>query len=136
LFFVAGSVQHATGLSKLRLMGGLGRYLPVTAVAAALASLSMAGLPPFLGFISKEFLFEAQIQSTTDAIPMAVAALVNAGMVGVAGVVTLRPFFLGRDREIGVMHGERLGLVVEPIILAALDLVFSVDPGWMNAGVF
>ncbi|HLV25536.1 MAG TPA: hydrogen gas-evolving membrane-bound hydrogenase subunit E [Gemmatimonadales bacterium] len=136
LFFVAGSVQHATGLSKLRLMGGLGRYLPVTAVAAALASLSMAGLPPFLGFISKEFLFEAQIQSTTDAIPMAVAVLVNAVIVGVAGVVTLRPFFLGRDREIEVRHGERLGLIVGPIILATLGLVISLDPGWMNASVF
>ena len=47
LFFCAGTVLHATGLSQLRLMGGLARFLPVTAVAAVLASLSMAGLPPF-----------------------------------------------------------------------------------------
>ena len=67
LFFCAGTVIHATGLTKLRQMGGLRRFLPVTAVASLLASLSMAGLPPFLGFISKEFLFEAQIQSSWDA---------------------------------------------------------------------
>lgn len=136
LFFAAGNVLHATGLSKLRLMGGLGRYLPITAAAAALASLSMAGLPPFLGFISKEFLFEAQIQSTSDAIPMSVAVLVNAVIVGVAGIVTLRPFFLGRDREVTVQHGERPGLIVGPVILAVLGLLISLDPDWVNASVF
>src|SRR5687767_3846594 len=110
LFFCAGTVLHATGLSKLRLMGGLGRFLPVTAAAAALASLSMAGLPPFLGFISKEFLFEAQIESSWNAIPVAIAVLVNAVIVGVAGVVTLRPFFMGRGRVREVKHREVTGL--------------------------
>src|SRR3712207_8554663 len=44
LFFCAGTVLHATGLTKLRNMGGLRRFLPVTAAASLLASLSMAGL--------------------------------------------------------------------------------------------
>ena len=65
-------------------MGGLRRFLPVTAGASLLASLSMAGLPPFLGFISKEFLFEAQIESSWDAVPVAVAVFVNAVIVAVA----------------------------------------------------
>jgi multicomponent Na+:H+ antiporter subunit A len=135
LFFGAGTVQHATGLSKLRLMRGLGRHLPATAAAAALASLSMAGLPPFLGFISKEFLFEAQIQSTRDAMPLAVAVLVNAVIVGVAGVVTLRPFFLGHSGDIEVRHGERPGLIIGPVILSALGLIISLDPDWVSAAV-
>jgi multicomponent Na+:H+ antiporter subunit A len=135
LFFSAGTVLHATGLSKLRLMGGLARLLPVTAVAAALASLSMAGLPPFLGFISKEFLFEAQIESSWDAIPMAVAVLVNAVIVGVAGVVTLRPFFLGRGMVRAVRHGEVPGLLVGPVVLALLGLVISLEPDWISRSV-
>ena len=135
LFFCAGTVLHATGLSKLRQMGGLGRFLPLTAVAAALASLSMAGLPPFLGFISKEFLFEAQIQSSWDAVPVAAAVLVNAVIVGVAGVVTLRPFFMGRGKVREVKHREVPGLLAGPLILALLGLVISVEPDWMSRAV-
>jgi multicomponent Na+:H+ antiporter subunit A len=135
LFFCAGTVLHATGLSKLRMMGGLGRLLPVTAVAAALASLSMAGLPPFLGFISKEFLFEAQIESSWDAIPMAVAVLVNAVIVGVAGIVTLRPFFFGAVKVREVRHREVPGLLVGPLVLALLGLVISLEPDWIDRSV-
>ena len=132
LFFCAGTVIHATGLTKLRHMGGLWRFLPVTAVASVLASLSMAGLPPFLGFVSKEFLFEAQIQSSWDALPMAVAVLVNAVMVGVAGVVTLRPFFMGAGRVLSVRHREVFGLLLGPMLLALLGLVISLEPTWVD----
>src|SRR5687768_11067952 len=135
LFFCAGTVIHATGLTKLRQMGGLWRFLPVTAVASVLASLSMAGLPPFLGFISKEFLFEAQIRSSWDAIPMAVAVLVNAVLVGVAGVVTLRPFFMGHGRVLAVRHREVLGLLIGPAVLALLGLIISLEPDWISRSV-
>jgi multicomponent Na+:H+ antiporter subunit A len=135
LFFCAGTVIHATGLTKLRLMGGLRRLLPVTALASVLASLSMAGLPPFLGFVTKEFLFEAQIRSSWDAIPMAVAVLVNAVIVGVAGVVTLRPFFMNKGRVQEVRHREVPGLLVGPVLLALLGLVISVEPDWVSRAV-
>ena len=135
LFFCAGTVLHATGLTKLRQMGGLWRFLPVTAVAAVLASLSMAGLPPFLGFISKEFLFEAQIESSWDAVPMAVAVLVNAVLVGVAGVVTLRPFFMRPERVREVKHREVPALLVGPVTLALLGLVISLEPDWIGRSV-
>jgi multicomponent Na+:H+ antiporter subunit A len=135
LFFCAGTVLHATGLTKLRLMGGLRRYLPVTAFASVLASLSMAGLPPFLGFVTKEFLFEAQIESSWDAVPMAVAVLVNAVIVGVAGVVTLRPFFMNRGRVREVKHREVPGLLVGPMLLALLGLVISLEPDWVSRAV-
>lgn len=135
LFFCAGSVLHATGLTKLRYMGGLARFLPVTAAASVLASLSMAGLPPFLGFISKEFLFLAQIESSWDAIPLAVAVLVNAVIVGVAGVVTLRPFFLGNGIVKEVEHGETAGMLLGPVVLALLGLYISLEPGWMSRAV-
>jgi multicomponent Na+:H+ antiporter subunit A len=132
LFFCAGTVLHATGLTQLRHMGGLRRFLPVTAAASTLASLSMAGLPPFLGFISKEFLFEAQIQSSWNAVPVAVAVLVNAVIVGVAGVVTLRPFFMNEGRVQEVRHREVPGLLAGPVVLALLGLVVSLEPDWFD----
>lgn len=132
LFFCAGSVLHATGLYSLRAMGGLAKFLPLTALACLGASLSMAGIPPFIGFISKEFLFEAQLESSWELVPLAIAVIVNAAMVGVAGVVTLRPFFLGQGKVQSVKHGETLSLVVPPLLLALAGLVISLDPDWIT----
>ena len=132
LFFCAGSVLHATGLYSLRAMGGLARFLPLTALASAGASLSMAGIPPFMGFISKEFLFQAQIESSWELIPLAIAVIVNAVMVGVAGVVTLRPFFLGRGKVNKVQHGETFSLVMPPLLLSLAGLTMSLSPDWIT----
>lgn len=132
LFFCAGSVLHATGLQSLRALGGLARFLPLTALACAGASLSMAGIPPFMGFISKEFLFEAQLESSWELVPLAIAVIVNAAMVGVAGVVTLRPFFMGRGKINSVNHGESFSLVMPPLLLALAGLVISLEPDWIT----
>src|SRR5690606_2258698 len=135
LFFCAGTAIHATGITELRRLGGLARFLPVTATAAVLASLSMAGLPPFIGFISKEYLFEAQLGSDWHAAPVIVAVLVNAVMVAVAGVVSLRPFFLGRDKISHVKHGETPGLLAGPLVLALLGIFMGIAPRLVGEGL-
>lgn len=56
LFMVAGIVDHETGTRDLRRLGGLRRAMPVSFVIAAVAGLSMAGLPPMFGFLAKETL--------------------------------------------------------------------------------
>jgi multicomponent Na+:H+ antiporter subunit A len=132
LFFCAGSVLHMTGQGSLRALGGLARRMPLTAIACVGASLSMAGIPPFFGFITKEFLFQAQIESSWESVPIAVAVLVNAAMVGVASVVTLRPFFLAPATRIELRHRESLSLGLPPLLLAGLGLFLSLDPGWME----
>ena len=59
LFMVVGLVDIQTGTRDLRKLGGLWRRMPITAIVATLSALSMAGIPPLLGFISKENLFES-----------------------------------------------------------------------------
>jgi multicomponent Na+:H+ antiporter subunit A len=54
LFFVVGIVDTATGSRDLAHLSGVGRSLPAVAVLAVLASISMAGLPPMIGFAAKE----------------------------------------------------------------------------------
>jgi multicomponent Na+:H+ antiporter subunit A len=128
LFFCAGTAIHATGETSLRKLGGLARFLPVTAVAAVLASLSMAGLPPFVGFISKEYLFEAQLNAGWNVVPIVVAVLVNAVMCGVAGVVSLKPFYFKSHRIESVRHGETPGLLAGPLLLATGGIVIGLFP--------
>lgn len=59
LFMTVGTIDHATGTRDLRELSGLRTSMPGTAVAATLAALSMAGIPPLLGFVGKEAAFEA-----------------------------------------------------------------------------
>jgi len=61
LFFTAGSVRYRTGTLNLNEMGGLARALPVTAMLAGVAALSIAGMPPFNGFASKWLIYQVSI---------------------------------------------------------------------------
>jgi proton-translocating NADH-quinone oxidoreductase chain L len=54
LFLAAGSVIHAVGTQDLFKMGGLKKPMRLTAVAFAIGGLSLAGIPPFAGFWSKD----------------------------------------------------------------------------------
>ena len=60
LFLAAGSVIHAlVGEQDMRRMGGLRRLLPVTYALMWIGSLSLAGIPPFAGYFSKDVILEA-----------------------------------------------------------------------------
>jgi multicomponent K+:H+ antiporter subunit A len=61
LFMAAGIVDHATGTRDMRKLGGLFRYMPITATLAMVASASMAGVPLLNGFLSKEMFFAEAI---------------------------------------------------------------------------
>ncbi len=57
LFMAAGIIDHETGSRDMRLINGMWKYLPHTAVLAIVASLAMAGVPLLNGFLSKEMFF-------------------------------------------------------------------------------
>ena len=59
LFMVVGIVDHQVGTRDIRRLGGLMSLMPVTFTIAVIGSFSMAGLPPFNGFLSKEMFFES-----------------------------------------------------------------------------
>ena len=126
LFLVAGAVDHESGARDVTRLGGLFRAMPVTASAAGIAALSMAGLPPLLGFISKELVYEAALQFR----PWLTAAVVAAGLftVFVAGVVGVGPFW-GRAAETPKHpHEAPLNLWLGPVILAGLSLLVGLFP--------
>ncbi|MFB6097363.1 MAG: hydrogen gas-evolving membrane-bound hydrogenase subunit E [Haloferacaceae archaeon] len=142
LFLVAGIVAHEAGTRKIEDLRGLRHDLPITAVIAALASLSMAGIPPFNGFYSKELLFDAAWET---------AAHVSAhGHGAAATLVWLFPVvavfgsvftFLYSIRFLWLFLGERsahvadhhvhrppVAMLAPPAVLAVLVAVISVRP--------
>jgi multicomponent Na+:H+ antiporter subunit D len=75
LFFCAGAIYVVTGKQKISEMSGIGRRLPVTMVAFFVGSLSIIGLPPLGGFISKWYLVLGSLEA--DQWPILVVLLVS-----------------------------------------------------------
>jgi len=63
LFLTSGSVEMSSGTRELKKLGGLAEKLPFTRATCAIASASIAGVPPFNGFWSKLILVVAMVQA-------------------------------------------------------------------------
>ncbi|MCM8776051.1 MAG: NADH/ubiquinone/plastoquinone (complex I), partial [Candidatus Omnitrophica bacterium] len=63
LFLNSGAVEYSTGTRDLKKMGGLFQRMPVTGSTNLIASMSIAGIPPFNGFWSKLIIILAAIQA-------------------------------------------------------------------------
>jgi multicomponent Na+:H+ antiporter subunit A len=133
LFLVAGAVDHEVGSRDVSLLGGLRRAMPITTAAAGLAALSMAGLPPALGFISKELFYETGLEFGAGLVGTAVLAACFS--IFVAAAVGLEPFWGNRRAEFKVAHEAPLALWLGPAILAGLGLIFGLFPGLTGAGL-
>ncbi|MCD2177434.1 hydrogen gas-evolving membrane-bound hydrogenase subunit E [Rhizobium sp. C1] len=110
LFMVAGAIDHEAGTRDITRLGGLWRAMPLTFAAAMLAALSMGGLPPFLGFLAKEEVYEALAGSNPRAIAFTLFAIIGNGlMFALAFAVALKPF-IGTERDLpGGHHGAAAG---------------------------
>jgi len=73
LFFCAGAIFVAAGKTKISEMVGIGRRMPVTMIAFFIGSLSVIGLPPCGGFLSKWYLVLGTLEA--DRIPMLIVLL-------------------------------------------------------------
>jgi len=81
LFFAAGSIYTAAHRTEVSQLDGIGRRMPWTMAAFTIGSLSMIGLPPTAGFVSKWFLLGGawQAGSTLAVATIVVSTLLNAG---------------------------------------------------------
>jgi multicomponent Na+:H+ antiporter subunit A len=132
LFLVAGVLAHEAGTRNLDNLGGLWRELPLTAAVTGVAGLSMAGIPPFNGFYSKELLFEAAYEVAHEAGGLAWLYPVVATVASVLTVVYSLKFlgvFVGERRApIKEIHRPPVALVAPPAVLAGVAAVVSVAP--------
>jgi len=130
LFLVIGNVDYATGTREVDRLGGLMRLLPITAIVAAAAGFSMAGFPPFLGFIGKELKYEGALAIAEEPFLIAGAALAaNAMMVAVALIIVVRVFLKGETRSSREKIREvPFRMWIGPLLLAAAGLFTGIYP--------
>ncbi|NNL18836.1 MAG: putative monovalent cation/H+ antiporter subunit A [Boseongicola sp.] len=128
LFMIAGAIDHSTGTREIDRLGGLAKAMPITTAAAALAALSMAGFPPFLGFIGKELKYYGALAVQSEPVLVAGAILLaNALMLVAAGLVAFRPFWRGTHATPVEPHEAPWQLLAGPVILAVLGALFGIN---------
>lgn len=131
LFMIAGNVDHEAGTRDVTRLGGLAKALPLTALAAVLAAASMAGLPPLVGFIAKEGIYEATAHGgTAILVALVVAFFGNAMMGAAAGIVAITPFFGAKRETPKHPHEAPPSLLLGPLVLAAAGLAVALATAW------
>jgi multicomponent Na+:H+ antiporter subunit A len=129
LFLGVGAIDHEAGTRDVRLLGGLARAMPLTAVAVVASALSMAGLPPFFGFVAKELFYEAKQEAPLGGSLLVIASFAGSALVAAAaGLVAWRPFF-GKSRATPRhAHEAPPSLWLGPVLLAALSVALGLFP--------
>ncbi|MCH7764247.1 MAG: monovalent cation/H+ antiporter subunit D family protein [Candidatus Marinimicrobia bacterium] len=81
LFFCAGAIYVASHKTKVSELDGIGKQMPFTMAAFTLAAISMIGLPPMGGFLSKWYLIIGAIEAGQMPIivVLVVSTILNAG---------------------------------------------------------
>jgi hydrogenase-4 component B len=143
LFFVAGSVLHATGTRRMNQLGALARLMPVTGLLAALACVASTALPPMNGFISEWCLYLGFLRGvTTEPGPVAAALTGATVLLAVTGALALVAFlklfatvFLGEPRtEVARQAHDPGGFMLAPmVLLTLLCLAIGVAPRFLPA---
>ncbi|RAK23146.1 multisubunit sodium/proton antiporter MrpA subunit [Anoxybacillus vitaminiphilus] len=143
LFMVVGIVDHETGTRDIRRLGGLMTVMPMTFTIALIGSLSMAGLPPFNGFLSKEMFFTAMLRVLeADIFSLETWGILFPVLAWCGSVFTfLYSFLLISKTFLGEYRPERLekeaheapvGMLLAPMLLALLVIVIGFVPNILS----
>lgn len=122
LFLVAGAIDHETGTRDITRLGNLRRSMPITFAAVIIATASMAGLPPVLGFIAKEVVYESTLEADLALLLTAVAVLTNMLVVATSAILCIRPFLGAAGEFSKTPHDAPLSMWLGPIMLGILGL--------------
>ena len=131
LFFCAGAVLVQTGRTQVREMQGLGRKMPVVFLSFLLAGVSLLGVPPLPGFVSKYALVTAAIaQGSVPALGGAVAILLAAVLTVIYVFTIVYPaFFMKLQSAPGETEPRDPGVCMK-IVFAVLAIL------QIGAGIF
>ncbi len=127
LFLCAGALIFRVGSRKLSDLSGLVRDMPLTAICMSIGLVSIMGLPPFNGFVSKYLMIVACMDAGQ---PLIAAALIAASLVGaiyymrVLRTILLDPAPANRPR----VDRAQWSMQIPMVILAGLCVILGVSP--------
>ncbi|WP_414054090.1 Na+/H+ antiporter subunit A [Macrococcus equi] len=138
LFMAVGIIDHETGTRDIRKLNGLLTLMPITFTISLLGLLSMAGVPPFNGFLSKEMFISSVVIAVTHLSNQPIAGSIAIVLMFIGSMFTfiyciklLKDIFFGNPKENTSEkhpHEAPAAMLVSPVILISIMLVISILP--------
>ena len=142
LFMMVGILDHETGTRDIRRLGGLMHVMPISFTLTMIGGFSMAGLPPFGGFISKEMFFTGMLTAPRTMsdwlLFLPIIAWVASVFTFVYCMILVFKAFAGpyQPEELERKpHEAPIGMLISPIVLAALVLVLFFFPNLLTTAI-
>ena len=132
LFFCAGSIYCASGKRNISDMAGIGRRLPWTMGAFFIGSLSMIGVPPTGGFVSKWYLALGSVEGGEIAflIVLLASSVLNAAYFLPVSYVA----FFGKEAPESTPTVREIPMIAIPLVATAvLSVAVGLFPGYFIA---
>jgi len=129
LFLASGYIIYRVGSKKLSALAGLGRKMPFTGAMIAVAVLSLVGVPPFAGFMSKFSIVRAALAQHSATYTGLIVLVLLATVIEVGYFMKLLQimFFTEAETE-GAVKELPLSALIPITILAALIIAIGVYP--------
>ena len=124
LFLSAGVVMHVTHTLDLKQLGGLRKEMPITFIVSAIGAFSLAGIPPFSGFWSKDTIFEAIILANNA--PLFILIFGTSVLTAIYSIRWICKVFLGKKSEFLAdhpIHDPSPVIYVPLVMLAAASCI-------------
>lgn len=136
LFFCAGAIYVTAHKKYISEMSGLGRTMPFTFGAFAVASLSMIGAPPVAGFVTKWKLLVGAMQMESHYIGILLILLASTLLnVAYFAPITYKAFFgkvpEGDGHHTEGIHEAPLAMLIPIMIAATISVVIGIYPDFM-----
>ncbi len=143
LFMAVGIIDHETGTRDIRKLGGLMAIMPITFTISLIGTFSMAGLPPFNGFLSKEMFFTSMLRVThfdlfnvqTWGVLFPLFAWIESVFTFIYSMKLLFKTFRGNYQPEQLekpAHEAPVGMLVPPVILVALAVSLFFFPNILS----
>jgi NADH-quinone oxidoreductase subunit N len=131
-FGVAHIIETKNGSSQISELSGLIKKSPILAFSFLIAMLSLAGIPPFGGFVSKIFIFAAAMQA--DKVILVLVGIVNSFIGLYYYLVVIKTAFTAKESKdtIFLSSSWKLALFVCVIGILVLGVVYSPWMDWLN----
>ena len=138
LFMCAGAVIHKTGRTKVAELKGMGKQMPCVMWCFLLASLSLIGIPPLAGFVSKWYLAVGSLETGITAaswlgpVILLISALLTAGYLL---PICIQGFLPGKDYDYAALEKKEPGykMLIPLVIMTVFTVILGIWPaGLLN----
>jgi multicomponent Na+:H+ antiporter subunit A len=136
LFLVTGIIDHETGTRDVSQLRGLNKVMLPVGIAAILAAISNAGIPPSFGFVGKDLIYEATLGMGNIAwLLTGLAIITNAALLFAGFLAGIKPFTGKLPEKFKKIHLPSPAMYIPPLLLGVLGILFGLAPELIEGSI-